>query len=115
MIPTLYLRIAGIAAVLLAIVGAFWYVQHLQGTIESQKASLLAQSQVIEQQQVSIKMMSEDKKVIEERLKVAQTAASVIRERVITQIKRVPAPPKQCEPAINWLRDRALELQGDSK
>jgi len=115
MIPTLYLRIAAIAAALLAVIGVFWYIQHLQGTIESQKASLLAQSQVIDQQKVAIKMMSEDKKAVEDRLKVAQEASQVIRDRVVTQIRRVPAAPTACEPAINWLRDRALELQKDSK
>ncbi len=108
MISALYLKLAGLGLLLAAVIGGFVYVPHLRSSLKAKEA-------LVVQQREMILDLTNSKKEFDARLAAAEQQRVVIRDRVVTQIKRVPAAPTQCEPAINWLRDRALELQKDTK
>lgn len=111
----LYLRIVGIGVLVLAILSGVWYVLHLQNTVEEQKQTISAAETLNKSLTSQLISVTEDANLVKSRLESAEAASKVIRERVVTKIQRVPAAPVQCEPALLWLVDRAIELKGDSR
>lgn len=105
---TLYVRLAGIGVLVIIIVSTGLYIDLLKTRVDNLKKANTAQSVTISDQRDTIHNLTTSQKDFEDRLKLANLQSVIIQERVVTKLKYLPAP-NLCEPAIEWLRSRAME------
>lgn len=111
----LYIKLGAAALVVVLIVSTWMGFQSKNRQIAELTRTVKASEVVIANQKETIRAITETRAEVQRRLVEAETAAAEAKARVVVRIKRVPAAPVQCEPAIDWLRNRAIELQKDSK
>lgn len=105
---TLYARLAGIAGLVLIIVSTWLYIDLLRTRIDNVKKANTALTSTINDQRDTIHNLTTAQKDFEDKLKLANIQSVIIKDRVVTKLKYLSAP-NVCEPAIEWLRDRAIE------
>lgn len=108
---TLYIRLAGIAVFVLAVLGGYFYVKNLQSNLAEAQAQVLELQGKYKTSQEDLTKATESAAALDAARKSADEArAQVQRERDAAMAKlRGQKPPVDCKAAIQW----SIEQKGD--
>lgn len=110
--PLLYIRLAGIAALVIAIAGGWFYVTSLKSNLAEAQAQVLELQVKYKTSQLDLTNATSDREALDAARKGADDARLRLKaERdAALQKLRTQKPPVDCKAAIQWSVDQKSDL-----
>ena len=109
---TLYIRLAGIAAIVLAVLGGYFYVSNLKSNLAEAQAQVLELQVKYKTSQEDLTKATEARDVLDKARQEADDLRSKVqRERDAALAKlRGQKPPTECKDVVQWSIDNKGDL-----
>ncbi len=108
-LSTLYLRLAGIASIALAVLGLWLYVGHLKSDVQKYKTLYAEQEQVSLGLTAQLRSVTDDKAVVDKKATEAGKARDKIAADLVVTLKKLKTKPApvDCPAQIDWLYENS--------
>lgn len=116
-IPTLYLKLAGLAVIALLVAGVTWHIHHLKSELLESQAKVTELTSKFQRSQDDLKSVTDDRNEVNTKLAQAETQRQQIQLDLANSLKKLRAqkPPVECKAAVDWSVENKDDLDWSKK